>query len=229
MVGASREDLRKFAADNLPVKTDNKQLMQGVVGLAVEYSEAKISQAESRKLISESTKPLVAQNVQAIDDQVLEAQPLSTKQDLLLNIKETAKEMGVAFKGDLIGIGGEVKGNSIKMPALKSESEKEKPYYLVFVTDKAGAIADVELHGGDNKKGLKGMTSSDKRELFEKDGTIKESHRETVQKLLQHYRKELGIGAENSVDNSALGNSHKFVDMVHDQKGGDMTRQQKKL
>ena len=225
MEGASREDLRKFAADNLPVKTDNKQLMQGVVGLAVEYSEAKISQAESRKLIGEGTKPLVAQNVQAIDDRTPEAQPLSSKQDLLINIKAMAKEMGVAFKGDLIGIGGEVKGSSIKMPGLPGEVEKEKPYYLVFVTDKAGAITDVELHGGDNKKGLKGITGSDKRELFEKDGTIKESHRETVQKLLQHYGKELGIRSEKSVDNSALGSSNKFVDRVHGHESEGAARQ----
>jgi hypothetical protein len=125
----------------------------------------------------------------------------------------------------LIGIGGEVKGSSIKMPGLPGEVEKEKPYYLVFVTDKAGAITDVELHGGDNKKGLKGITGSDKRELFEKDGTIKESHRETVQKLLQHYGKELGIRSEKSVDNSALGSSNKFVDRVHGHESEGAARQ----
>lgn len=226
MAGASTADLRKFAADNLPVRKDNQELVKEVVGLAVSYSEAGLEKLFERKAASEAAAILpVAPEIVAIRREaalvaapipqapISKAQNISARDGLLLDFQEMVTKMGSGnaamgmgfFKAEVAAMkGGKIEGNKITMPGLVVESEGKRSVCLVLEVDpRTHKISGIELQGGDSK-GVKALTGNNSRELFDDKGAMKESHAEAMKLLLQSYSKDLGLQKEETLGSEAL-------------------------
>ncbi len=187
----ARADLIKFAADNLPIKTENPIIAGKLISLAVQYSDAMIEKAQNKQ----------AQQVQVTTHNIADvpAVTISMKDQLLSDLHEMAglgeggslATLG-AFKASVVEAGGKVEGDKITMPPMVVAGEGKKPVNFVVVVDpKTHQFLDVELHGGD-VKGTKLFSSENKRQLFDKAGNIKASHVVTVQDVMAKYQERLG-------------------------------------
>ncbi len=200
--GMTTENLEKFAAAQLPIKTENPIIASALVGLAVQYSEAMIEKAQTRRAEQPQVNASKVAEVPTVE--------VSGKDKLLADLHSmvglgddaSAAAITATMKAMMLAMGGKVEGNKIKLPPVLSEAEGKKPMHFVIVVDpKTQQFTDVELHGGD-VKGTKLFSSENKRQLFDKEGNIKASHVETVKDLMSKYQEKLGSKEEESVRGS---------------------------
>lgn len=170
----------------------------------------KLSRFSSASAERDERRDSVATAVSAESQDIDEVVTLTDRKSLLAALQAQADELAKIAGAKVEP--AEKGGQKITLPGIdlaKKGATSTHPSYFVVITDAAGNVSDVKLHGGDPVSSILWKPGKDhERDLFAGD-KIKDKHSETVPAIVEAYGKM--VAAQREAEEEAQKTTSSFL------------------